>query len=50
VKNVSVVSGHPMLRNAAMDAVRQWKYKPTLLNGQAVDTETQILVNFIGDK
>jgi periplasmic protein TonB len=50
VKNVKVVSGHPMLVNAAADAVRQWKYKPTLLNGQPVETDTQILVNFVGER
>ena len=50
VKNVKVVSGHPMLVNAAADAVRQWKYKPTLLNGQPVETDTQILVKFVGER
>ncbi len=50
VKNVKVVSGHPMLVNAAAEAVRQWRYKPTLLNGQPVETDTQILVNFVGEK
>ena len=50
VKNVRVVSGHPMLVNAASEAVRQWKYKPTLLNGQPVETDTQILVNFVGER
>jgi protein TonB len=50
VKNVKVVSGHPMLVNAAAEAVRQWKYKPTLLNGQPVETDTQILVNFVGER
>ena len=50
VKAVKVVSGHPMLTNAAAIAVKQWKYRPTLLNGQPVETDTQILVNFVGDK
>ena len=50
VKSVKVLSGHPMLQNAAMDAVRQWVYKPTLLNGAAVETETEIVVNFLGDR
>jgi len=34
---------------AAEDAVRQWRYRPTLLNGQPVETQTQVLVNFVGD-
>ena len=48
VKAVRVISGHPMLQNAAMDAVMQWIYRPTLLNGQPVETETQITLNFMG--
>jgi len=50
VKSVRVISGHPMLQTAAIDAVKQWIYKPTLLNGQAVETETEIVLNFIGDR
>jgi protein TonB len=50
VKGLRVVSGHPMLQTAAMDAVWQWVYKPTLLNGAPVETETEILINFLGDK
>ena len=50
VKSVKVVSGHPMLVNAAAEAVRQWRYRPTLLNGQPVETDTQIFVNFIGER
>jgi protein TonB len=50
VKSVKAVSGHPMLQNAAADAVRQWVYKPTLLNGAAVETETEILINFMGER
>src|SRR6185312_8895851 len=45
VKAVKVVSGHPMLVAAASEAVKQWRYRPTLLNGQPVETETQVLVN-----
>jgi protein TonB len=47
---VKVVSGHPMLTNAAVEAVKQWRYRPTLLNGQPVETDTQVLVNFVGDR
>jgi TonB family protein len=46
VKNLKVVSGHPILARSAMEAVKQWKYKPYLLNGQAVEIDTQIAVNF----
>jgi protein TonB len=50
IKKVKVVSGHPMLTNAAVEAVKQWRYRPTLLNGQPVETDTQVLVNFVGER
>jgi TonB family protein len=46
VEELSLVSGHPMLAPAAIEAVKQWKYKPYLLNGQPVKVEPQIVVNF----
>jgi TonB family protein len=46
VVSVSLVSGRPMLAPAALDAVKQWKYRPYLLNGKAVEVETQVTVNF----
>ena len=46
VSNVELISGHPALAQAAIDAVRQWKYKPYLLNGTPVEVETQVQVNF----
>jgi len=46
VTNLKVVSGHPILARAAVEAVKQWKYKPYLLNGSAVEIDTQIVVNF----
>lgn len=46
IENLRVVSGHPMLVQAALDAVRQWRYRPYLLNGEPVEVETQITVNF----
>jgi len=46
VQSERLVSGHPLLAPAAMDAVKQWKYRPYLLNGQAVEVDTQITVNF----
>jgi protein TonB len=46
VSNVQLVSGHPLLVAAARDAVRQWVYKPTLLNGEPVEVVTEVAVNF----
>jgi protein TonB len=46
VENLQVISGPPMLVGAAEDAVRQWKYKPYLLNGLPTEVETTINVNF----
>jgi len=46
VEELTLVSGHPLLAPAALEAVKQWKYKPYLLNGQPVKVETQITVNF----
>jgi protein TonB len=46
IQNLQVVSGHPMLARAALDAVRQWIYKPTLLNGNAVEVIAPIEVTF----
>jgi protein TonB len=46
IANLEVLSGHPLLIPAAMQAVKQWRYKPTLLNNQAVEVVTQIDVNF----
>jgi TonB family protein len=47
VAEVSVVSGDPMLTDAAIEAARQWKYKPYLLNGHPVEVETQLRLNFV---
>jgi TonB family protein len=46
VEALSVISGDPMLAPAALEAVKQWKYKPYLLNGQPVKVETQVVVKF----
>jgi protein TonB len=46
ISNLKVVSGDAVLARAAADAVRQWRYKPYYLNGQPVEIETQITVNF----
>jgi protein TonB len=46
ITNLQLVSGHPMLVPAAIDAVRQWRYRPYLLNGTPVEVETTITVIF----
>jgi TonB family protein len=46
VANLVVISGDPLLVPSALDAVRQWVYQPTLLNGNPVEVETQIDVNY----
>lgn len=46
VQNLRVIDGHPLLRQAALDAVSQWVYSPTILNGQPVEVEAPIDVNF----
>jgi periplasmic protein TonB len=47
IENLRVLSGHPMLVPAAIEAVRQWRYQPYILNDQPVEVETEITVNFI---
>jgi protein TonB len=47
IENLQVLSGHPMLVRAAMDAVRQWRYRPYVLNGEPVEVETEVKVNFV---
>ena len=46
IQNLRLISGHPMLAPAAIEAVKQWKYKPYLLNGEPVEVETTVQVNF----
>ncbi|HLX75252.1 MAG TPA: TonB family protein [Terriglobales bacterium] len=46
IENLRLISGHPMLAPSAIEAVRQWRYKPYFLNGEPVAVETQITVNF----
>jgi protein TonB len=46
IENLQLLSGHPMLVAAARDAILQWRYKPTLLNGEPVEVITDIVVNF----
>jgi protein TonB len=47
IENLVVVRGHPMLAPAAIDAVRQWRYRPYLLNNEPIEVETEITVNFV---
>jgi protein TonB len=46
VSEVKVVSGDQLLTQSALDAVKQWKYKPYLLNGDPVEIQTEITINF----
>lgn len=46
IENLRLLSGHPMLAPAAIEAVRQWRYRPYILNSEPVEVETQITVNF----
>ena len=46
IQNLTLASGHPLLVPSAMEAVKQWVYQPTLLNGEPVEVVTQIDVNF----
>jgi protein TonB len=47
VGQLEVVSGHPLLVQAALDAVKQWRYQPTQLNGDPVEVDTTITVTFV---
>ena len=47
IENLTLISGHPMLVPAALQAVSQWRYRPYVLNGEAIEVDTQITVNFI---
>jgi protein TonB len=46
IQNLRLISGHPMLAPAAIEAIKQWKYKPYILNGEPVEVETTITFNF----
>ncbi|HEY9141590.1 MAG TPA: energy transducer TonB [Bryobacteraceae bacterium] len=50
VRSVKVISGHPLLVQAAKEAVMQWRYRPTLLDGQPVENKTQISLNFLSSR
>lgn len=46
IENLQVLRGHPMLVKAAVEAVQQWRYRPYILNGEPVEVETSVTVNF----
>jgi len=50
VQNMTVLSGHPLLVKAAMDAVKQWTYQPTIVNSLPVEVSTTAEVNFFGEQ
>ncbi|HYM76797.1 MAG TPA: energy transducer TonB [Candidatus Dormibacteraeota bacterium] len=47
IEDLRVISGHPMLVKAALDAVSQWRYRPYILNGDVIEVDTRITVNFV---
>jgi protein TonB len=47
IDNLRVLSGHPLLVPAAIEAVRQWRYHPYVLNNETIEVDTQITVNFV---
>jgi TonB family protein len=46
IQSLNVIDGPPLLAEAAREAVRQWRYRPYILNGRPVEVETMITVNF----
>jgi protein TonB len=46
IENLQLVRGHPLLVDAARQAILQWRYRPTLLNGEPVEVITDIIVKF----
>lgn len=50
IEQAETVQGQDLLSRAALEAVRQWKYRPYYLNGEPVEVETQITVNFVLDR
>jgi len=46
IEHLQVVSGPPLLIQAAVDAVKQWRYRPYILNGEPVEVETTVTVQF----
>jgi len=49
IENLQLIKGHPLLVPSAIEAVKQWRYRPYTLNGQPVEVETLIKVHFTLD-
>ncbi len=47
IEKLQVISGSPLLAGAAIEAVRQWRYRPYILNDEPVEVDTQVTVNFV---
>jgi TonB family protein len=47
IQSLSLISGHPLLVPSAIEAVKQWRYKPYILNGEPVEVETTVTINFL---
>jgi periplasmic protein TonB len=47
IEQAQVASGSPLLSPAALEAIRQWKYRPYVLNGSPIEVETEITVSFV---
>ena len=46
LESLHVISGHPMLAQAALEAVQQWRFRPYVLNGKPIEVQTEVTVNF----
>ena len=46
VEHLRVVSGNPLLTDSALNAVKQWRYSPYVVDGHAVEVETTVILNF----
>lgn len=49
IQDLHLISGHPLLRQASLDALKQWRYKPLQLDGQPIDAQTVVVVNYAPD-
>jgi protein TonB len=47
IEQAQVISGSPLLAPAALEAIKQWRYRPYVLNGGTIEVETEITVNFV---
>jgi protein TonB len=47
IEQAQVISGSPLLSAAALSAIKEWKYRPYILNGNPIEVETEITVNFV---